>query len=195
MHGRRITIIQGHPDPRGNRFGHALARSYANGAVKAGHTVKVIDLAHLSIPLLRTQDEWKSDPVPETLQEAQAAIAWAEHLVIFFPLWLGTMPALLKAFLEQTLRPGFAIATSESAAMWRKLLSGRSARVVVTMGMPAFVYRWFFHAHAIKGLRRNILAFCGIAPVAQSLIGSVEASDARRAKWLERMTVLGRQAR
>ena len=29
---RRIAIIQGHPDPNGGHFGHALAQSYAEGA-------------------------------------------------------------------------------------------------------------------------------------------------------------------
>lgn len=190
-----ITIIQGHPDPAGNRYGHALANAYAQGAKAAGHSVELIEIARLDFPLLRTQEEWSSAAAPPSLTEAQHAIASAEHLVIFFPLWLGTLPALLKAFLEQVLRPGFAIEKSDGAGMWTKRLKGKSARVVVTMGMPAPVYRWFFRAHAIKGLERNILRFCGIAPIAESLIGSVEGKPAHRRKWLERMERLGREGR
>ena len=73
---------------------------------------------------------------------------------------------LLKAFLEQALRPGFAF--DESSRMPRKLLKGRSARIVVTMGMPAFVYRWYFGAHGLRSLERNILGFCGIRPIRAS---------------------------
>ena len=71
-------------------------------------------------------------------------------------------------------------------------LKGRSARIVVTMGMPAWIYRWYFGAHAVKLLERNILRFVGIAPVRCSVIGGVESADpGRRTRWLARMRTLG----
>ena len=84
-------------------------------------------------------------------------IGGAEHLVIGYPLWLSTRPGLLKAFLEQVFRPGFALAKADAGQMGQKLLTGKSARIVVTMGMPAWVYRWYFRAHSLKSLERNIL--------------------------------------
>jgi putative NADPH-quinone reductase len=129
------------------------------------------------------------------LRPAQEAIAWAGHLVLVFPLWLGDMPAVLKGFLEQVARPGFAFGTEGGNPFGRKGLAGRSARVVVTMGMPAFVYRHYFRAHSIKSLERNILGFVGIAPVRETLVGSVEALDAAgRAGWLAKLRKLGRDA-
>ena len=195
MPGRNILIIQGHPDARGNRYNHALEQAYSDGAVDGGHHVKVIRVGEVDFPLLRTQDEWQSGHLPESLAAAPEAIAWAEHIVIFFPLWLGTMPALLKGFFEQVFRPGFAISKPSGPGMWKKGLTGKSARVVVTMGMPALVYRWFFRAHALKGLERNILRFCGIAPVKESIIGNIEDGAAHRAKWLQRMRALGQTAK
>ncbi len=56
------------------------------------------------------------------------------------------MPALLKAFLEQVFRPGFALICN-GHRFPQKGLVGKSARVV-TMGMPVFWYRWFFRAMA-----------------------------------------------
>jgi putative NADPH-quinone reductase len=100
----------------------------------------------------------------------------------------------VKAFLEQVLRPGFAIAEG-ARTLSSGLLKGRSARVIVTMGMPAFVYRWFFLAHSLHSLRRNILNFVGVRPVRASLIGSIEGSPASRAKWLARVDALGRAGR
>ena len=188
---RRIAIIQGHPDPRGDRYGHALAKAYAEGAAAAGHEVRTIDLAQLEFPLLRSKEEWDSGVPPAAVRGAQETIAWAGHLVILYPLWLGTMPALLKAFLEQAFRPGFAIGQGGSGSSWSKLLTGKSARVVVTMGMPAFVYRWFFRAHSLKSLERNILGFVGIGPIRETLIGTVEASAASRERWLAKLRALG----
>jgi putative NADPH-quinone reductase len=188
---RRIAIIQGHPDPGGERYGHALARAYAEGAAAGGLEVRTIDLAGLEFPLLRSKEDWDCGAPPEAIRRAQETIGWAEHLVIFYPLWLGTMPALLKAFLEQAFRPGFAIGRGGSGSPWKKLLTGKSARVVVTMGMPALVYRWFFRAHSLKSLERNILGFVGIGPIRETLIGTVEGSAASRERWLGKLRALG----
>jgi putative NADPH-quinone reductase len=155
----------------------------------------VIDVARLDYPVLRTREDWEGGAVPESLRQAQSLIQWAEHIVIFFPLWMGTMPALLKAFFEQVLRPGFAIEKSESPGIWKELLIRRSARLVVTMGMPAFIYRWYFGAHGIRGLERSVLRFCGIAPIAKTLIGLVDGSPARREKWLRKLRQLGHTGR
>ena len=67
--------------------------------------------------------------------------------------------------------------------------------MVVTLGMPAPVYRWYFRAHSIKSLERNIPGFVGIAPVHETLIGltgDMKASDA--AKWLAKLKRLGARA-
>ncbi|TGV73921.1 flavodoxin family protein, partial [Mesorhizobium sp. M00.F.Ca.ET.158.01.1.1] len=124
--------------------------------------------------------------------EAAEAIVWAEHIVFVFPLWLGTMPAILKAFLEQVMRPGTAFAYPDKGGGFTKtLLRGRSARVVVTMGMPSVVYRLWFLGHGIAGLKRSILQFVGISPVRETLFGMVAgASDATRAKWMRHMREL-----
>jgi putative NADPH-quinone reductase len=64
------------------------------------------------------------------------------------------------------------------------------------MGMPAFVYRWYFGAHGLKSLQRNILGFVGVRPVRSSLIGMVEAIGAKkRERWLARMYAFGADGR
>ncbi len=192
---RRILIIQGHPDVTENHLGHDLAHAYAAAATAAGHQVRTATPAQLDFPLLRSQKEWESGPLPSGLQKAQDDIAWAQHLVLFFPLWMGDMPALLKGFLEQVARPGFAFRPDKGSPFGQKGLAGRSARVVVTMGMPALVYRFYFRAHSVKSLERNILGFVGIAPIRETLIGLVDQlGEDGRAKWLSRMATLGRRA-
>lgn len=192
----RITIVQGHPDPAGGHYGHALAQAYAGGAEAAGHEVRTIGVTELDFPLIRTRKEWEGELYPDSIRRAQDAVRWANHLVIVYPLWLGSMPALLKGFLEQVMRPGLAFSKVEAGTPWKKLLTGRSARIVVTMGMPALVYRWYFGAHSLKSLERNILGFVGIGPIRETLIGMVEAcSAARREKWLKKLRALGSAGR
>src|SRR5262249_52929339 len=161
----RVLVIVGHPDPRPQRLCRALAQAYVAGAEQAGHAVRLIDVAALDFPWLRSAEDFEQNGAPECLDEAAQAIVWAERIVIGFPLWLGTMPALLKAFLEQIMRPGTAFSRPEgNRSLPKMLLGGRTARVIVTMGMPAFLYQVWFRAHGIAGLRRNILNFVGIKP-------------------------------
>lgn len=193
---KNILIIQGHPDGAGSHLCHALASAYAAGAREAGHEVRWVNVADLDFPLLRSQKEWEEGLLPPGLQQAQDDIQWAGHIVLFFPLWLGDMPALLKGFLEQVARPGFAFQRKgTSAVLTSKGLTGRSARVVVTMGMPALVYRWYFRAHSVKSLERNILGFVGIAPVHETLVGMVGNFKPKDVDtWLARLRRLGREA-
>lgn len=191
---RRILIIQGHPDPAGGHFGHALAAAYRKGAEASGHVVDEVVLADLDYPMLASEKEWAEGELPESLRPVQEKIRAADHLVLFFPLWLGTLPARVKAFLEQVLRPGFAFAERARDGIGERLLKGKSARVVITMGMPGLVYRWYFGAHGYRNLKRNILHFCGIRPVKRCLIGGVAGKDERgRSRWLQRVEALGRK--
>lgn len=195
MDPQRIVLIQGHPDVSTLHLCHRLSQAYAEGAQAAGHEVRQVDVAHIDFPLLRSQHEWELGLLPTALKPAQADIGWAQHIVLFFPLWLGDMPALLKGFLEQVARPGFAFTAEGDNPFGRRGLTGRSARVVVTMGMPALVYRWYFRAHSVKSLERNILGFVGIAPVHETLVGSVDQlGDAGVARWEKRLRALGAQA-
>jgi putative NADPH-quinone reductase len=190
---KRIVIVQGHPDPGGGRYGHALADAYREGALEAGHEVELLPVAEFDFPLLRTKKDFDGGDPPEAILRCQQAIARADHLVIIHPLWLGSMPALLKGFLEQVFRPTFAFGKSDKPGRpGEKLLKGKSARVIVTMGMPALAYRWLYGAHAVKSLERNILAFTGFGPVRRTLIGMVESrDDTRRRKRLAEARKLG----
>ena len=188
---KRVLIIQGHPDAQTRHFGHALADEYAKGCEDGGHEVRRIEVARLDFPLLRTKEEFEKGTPPDPIRQAQDAIRWASHVVVIYPLWHGSMPALLEAFFEQVFRPGFG-AEYRSGGMPKKLLTGKSARIVVTMGMPAFAYRWIFFAHGLKNLQRNILGFCGIGPIRSTLIGNIEGlSENRRMEWLDEMRGLG----
>ena len=191
MSARRIAIVQGHPDRTTVHLGHVLAEAYADGATTGGHEVRTIDVAALDFPLLRSAEEFERGEPPPAIREAQDALAWADHLVIIYPLWLGDMPAVLKGFFEQVARPGF---VRKTRFFGTGVLRGKSARIIVTMGMPALIYRWYFRAHGLENLRRNILGFAGARPVRATTIGNV-ANLGNRRLWRLKRTLerLGRQ--
>jgi putative NADPH-quinone reductase len=191
---KHILIIDGHPDRREGRLNHALAAVYTKSAQSAGHEVRNVSVAELEFPLLTCSEEFFDAPPPAVIANVQQDFRWADHVVIFYPLWLGSMPARLKGFFEQVMRPGFAYAQGFKLGLPKKLLKGKSARIVVTMGMPAAFYNLVYRAHSLKALRRNILIFCGFGPVRASIVGNVEGNAVRRSGWLKKMEVLGKRA-
>ena len=118
---------QCHPDADPARLCAALAKAYVDGAAAAGHDVRRLDLASIGVPFPGSKEEFEELPMPGSLVAAAEAIKWCEHLVLVMPLWLGTMPALLKAFLEQVMRPGFAFQYGPRGGAPTLLLKGRSA--------------------------------------------------------------------
>jgi len=191
----RILVIDGHPDADKARFVHALADTYIDAACHAGHEVRSLRLAELNFPLLRDNDDFLRGVPQAAISAAQSDLTWCNHLALFYPLWLGSMPALLKGFLEQVLRPGFAFGPAERGKLPRRLLKGRSARIVVTMGMPALFYRWYYRAHSLKSLERNILAFVGFGPIRATVIGGVEPKSSKGTSWIAKVGKLGASGR
>src|SRR3546814_17053581 len=88
----RITIIDGHPDPNGTRYVHALADAYAAGGEAAGHEVRRIEIAELDFPILRSAGEWRDNVPAAAIHKAQTDIRWAYHLVLLYPLFLRDVP-------------------------------------------------------------------------------------------------------
>ncbi|WP_454596983.1 NAD(P)H-dependent oxidoreductase [Qipengyuania sp. SM2507] len=89
---RKILIIDGHPDPSPDRFVHALAEAYAEGA--EAHEVRRLKLGELDIPFVRSAEEWTKGEPSAAIASAQSDIVWAEHIVVLYPLWLGDVPTL-----------------------------------------------------------------------------------------------------
>lgn len=190
---RKTVIIDGHPDPDRAHLNHALADRYAEAAQAAGHEIRRINVAELDIPLLRVPSEFYNDAAPQTIRDAQRDIAWADHVMFFFPLWHGYMPAALKAFVEQIFRPGYAMEYRRMG--WpKRLLEPKSARIVVTMGMPAFFYRAYFGAHGVKAFELSVLRFAGVGPICTTLLGGAgEGAQAKAGRWMALMEVLAQR--
>ena len=190
---RKVLVINGHPDPAEARFAAALACAYVRGASGAGHQIRRLDVGGLDFPLIRSAAAFTDEPPPPVIGDAQQAIAcWADHLVIIFPLWVGGAPAVLKGFLEQTFRYGFSV--SRPGEPMRQLLKGRSARVIVSMGMPAPFFNLVFGAAGLRSLTRGVLWVSGFSPVRHTVVGGVETSAKRRAALLAHVERMGAAA-
>jgi NAD(P)H dehydrogenase (quinone) len=190
---KRILVILGHPAKRS--FCGAMAEAYAKGAREAGNEVQLISLGTLAFdPILHNGYNSIQTLEPDLLS-AQAAIQWAEHLVFVYPIWWGAMPALMKGFIDRVFLPGFAFKFRDGSAMWERLLSNRSAHLLVTMDTPIWYYKLVYRKPGHNQMKRTILGFCGIKPVKVSNFGPVKtATPQKREKWLAEAHACGRKA-
>jgi putative NADPH-quinone reductase len=179
---RKILIINAHPDPRPSRLAAGLADAYARGATRGGHEVRRIDLGALEFPPIVTGEEFQ-EPPPPAIRAAQEAVTWSNHITIVFPLWLGMPPALMKSFFEQLCRYEFAFDASH-----KPMLQGRTARFIVTMIIPNFVF-WLLFSKGCKGFARGALWASGIKPTRILPLGNV--LKAAKEPWLTRVEELG----
>lgn len=196
----KITIIVGHPAH--DSYCSALGEAYQRGAESGGHSADLFILGRMNFDAVLREGYRREQPLEPDLLVARAALQAADHWVFVFPLWCGDMPAIMKGFIERVLQPdllaiqaaGRKGTVGQAAAEW-KLFKGKSARIIMTMGMPGWFYRLYYGAHALKLIRRNILHFIGVTPVRSTIYGMIDtAGDAKRQEWLREAEALGHQA-
>ena len=189
---KKTLIINGHPDKESLCF--ALAESYKKGADSSGADCKLVNLIDVDFNPILTFGYRKISELEPDLVKIQQEISAADHLVLVYPNWWATFPALLKGFLDSVLLPGFAFKYSENSQFWDKLLAGKTARMIVTMDTPKWYYFLMNKNAGHNAMRIGVLEFCGIKPVKITSFAPVKSSDeAKRKKWLAEVEKLGKQ--
>jgi len=187
---KHIAIFLGHPD---SESFCGLARIYARAAEKSGAWVRYTELGALRFDPVLHKGYKGFQPFEKDLKIAQRDISWADHLVFVYPLWWGSMPALMKGFIDRVFHPGFGFQfDDERTYFWHRLLAGRSARLIITMDGPPAIISLLYQSPGIQMLKGMTLEFCGISPVRVTQFGSVKrATRARRLLWKMEVEDLG----
>ncbi len=188
--GKKILIISGHPDAAS--FNNALAEAYKQGALESGAEVKEVAIRDMTFNPNLPFGYHKEMELEPDLVDARQKINWADHLVWFFPVWWGGMPAMLKGFVDRVFLPGFAFQTREGSRWWDRLLKGKSARIVCTLDQPSWYYRFVYRQPSTHQLKRVVLHFSGVRPVKITYIGPVTPSKPDdKKRWLKKVRQLG----
>jgi NAD(P)H dehydrogenase (quinone) len=179
----KIYILLGHPDSES--FNGQIFETYVASARANGHEVKLQKLGNLRFdPVL-----WKGYKMVQALEPdlltAQENILWCDHWVIIYPIWWGSLPALLKGFFDRTLYSGFAYKYHKNDPFWDKLLKGRSAEIITTCDAPRWWIWWQYRNSDLNTIKRAILEFCGFHPVIVKRIDRLRfKSESERKKIL-----------
>ncbi|MEV3937437.1 NAD(P)H-dependent oxidoreductase [Glycomyces sp. NPDC049804] len=145
----RTHIVYAHPH---NRSLNAALRDEAVQTLEAlGHTVTVSDLYAMDFKAVADFDDfgpteserfieaaaeaWEKDALAPDIKAEQEKLLAADNVILQFPLWWFTVPAIMKGWMDRVFANGFGYGTSRD---WKRygdgVLAGKRAMIVVTTG-------------------------------------------------------------
>ncbi len=155
-------IITAHPSSKW--FTHKIAKTFKKASEANKNEVEIINLYHKKYAQDFLVFEELADLGAEnkTRDKIQKKMSEADEYIFVFPIWWGSMPAIMKNFFDTNFSSGFAF-KYQSGGKVDKLLEGKTAKIFATCDAPGFIYKLFPFAMRLKGyMSMYILGFCGI---------------------------------
>lgn len=190
---KKILIILGHPDT--NSFSGTMADHYQVGAEDAEHDVRRINLGDINFNPILHKGYSEIQELEPDLVHIQESITWADHVVIVYPNWWCTMPALLKGLFDRVWLPGFAFNFNKKTGKVDQHLKGKTARVIIIAGTHSPFSTWWKYGDYTNEIQHGILGFAGLHTAVSAFGPSNKVNDARKERWLSQLEKLGSRAR
>jgi len=189
---KKILIVNGHPDKES--FNYVLSEAYKKGANTANAVIKEINIRELEFnPNLQYGYRMRTELEPD-LVDSQEKLKWADHIVWFYPIWWGSLPAIMKGFLDRVLLPGFAFKKRDGSIWWDKYFIGKTSRIICTMDQPTWFYRIINRCPSHYAMKKLTLNFIGVKSVKMTAIGPLRLSKEKfRYQWIKKVEKLGEQ--
>lgn len=191
----KTLIIYNHPHE--GSFCSAIREAVHSGLKKGGHPCKVINLDKDQFdPVMRGKDlkafvmagrmgEEGLEGVDPIVLRYMKKLHWAEHIVMIFPVWWMTMPAMMKGFVDKVIFPGVAY-KMEDGKLVSTLSDLRQVTVISTMNTPSDIYKDLFGNSLEGSLIKGTFNQIGIHDVRWISLNMVKQSgDERRWLWLD----------
>lgn len=197
MTQKRILVINGHPGQ--SSLSYTFAEAYASRAAQAGHDLRHIHIANLSFDMDYGKGGY-SDPKPlePEIAAVLADIEWAEHIVLTTPMWWGSMPAKLKGLMDRILLPGrtFDTRNPNRFGLPAPMLTGRTARVIVTSDSPRLYLRLVHGDAMLRQIKGQIFGFIGIKPTRFTYFsGASHPKPGQVERWTEAVRTIASEGR
>lgn len=190
MQTKKIVIICGNPDA--DSLTGSVLDHYQKGAEESGHEVVRFNLGEMKFDPILHKGYKEIQPLEPDLIKLQEAITAAEHIVIAYPNWWTTMPALLKGVFDRIWLPGFAFNFNKKNHKVEKHLAGRTARVFVLSGSHSPFKTWWKFGDYTNEIQYGILEFAGIKTKITSYGPCEKVEDTCRNNWLKNIESLGK---
>lgn len=155
----KVLILQGHPSK--NSLCEHLGAEYSKVLKQNNIDYSFLVLRDLKFDPILHEGYKQIQELESDLIKAQTQILECTHLVVIFPLWWSSIPALLKGFIDRTFLPGFAFKYKKDSPLWDKLLKGRSAEIIYTTDAPSWWNYLVLRDPAINMMKKGVLEFSG----------------------------------
>jgi putative NADPH-quinone reductase len=191
---KKVFILLGNPDA--DSFSGHIATSYQEGAEGAGHEVRRLNIGDLTFDPILHKGYKEIQELEPDLKKVQENITWADHVVIVYPNWWCTMPAILKGFFDRAWLPGFAFNFDKETHKLIQRLDGKTARVIVLAGTHSPFQTWLKFGDYTNEIKRGILEFAGMT----TCVTTYGPCDAHRCnegdheRWMQEVRDLGERA-
>jgi NAD(P)H dehydrogenase (quinone) len=188
---KRILIIDAHPDSESLL---AYLCSKYEEAARQFHQVEKIAVRDLKFDPILHYGYRKTQELEPDLIMAQEKIKNCEHLVLFFPNWWGSLPALAKGFVERVFVRGFSHRFNPEKKMAEKLLAGRTASVIYSQSSPKFYTKFIIGDGLWKCLKNSILGYVGFTNIKRYYIPKAKRIEPKRLeKIIADLTKMGKE--
>ena len=174
-------IVVAHHDPQS--LTHSLASQIAEGVSLAdpGNSFEIADLSAQAFdPRFTTADlavHHREEPPPADVAAEQARIDRADALVLVYPIYWWSMPALLKGWIDRVFANGWAFDYSSDAKLVKKLRH-LQVHLVGVGGADGGTYERHGYADAMKTqIDHGIFDYCGACVVTSELLLESEMQD------------------
>lgn len=192
MRKKKIFILLGHTDPA--TLSGAFADCYEREARAAGHDVRRMNIHEMHFDPILHEGYKAIQQLEPDLEDFRENVRWCEHFVVFYPTWWSTMPAMLKGLFDRAWLPHFAFNFADHGLTWKKLLKGRSARIVTSANTAPWMLIFMYGPPTVT-LELCLLRFAGLRARSAVFGPSERASDQTKARWFRRVERLGRKGR
>lgn len=201
----KVLIVYAHPEPKS--FNGALKDLAVSILTENGHTVQVSDLYSMKFKAVADREDFlelenpdflkyqteqnlayeKGQLAPDIIAE-QEKLLWSDIVILQFPLWWFSLPAIMKGWVDRVMTTGFAYGGGKIYD--RGGLKGRKGMLVLTTGGPATMYSQTGLNGDIDqilfAINHGILNFVGLEVLPPFVAWSVaRAGDEGRQHYLE----------
>ena len=186
---KKILVLLANPDSE--TFSGAIADKYQTSAEEAGHEVSRVNLGELHFdPILHKGYKEIQELEPDLL-DLQQKFTDSDHIVIVYPNWWCTMPALLKGLFDRFWIPGFAFNFNKETRKLEQHLAGRTARVIIIAGTHSPFKTWWKFGDYTNEIQHGILEFAGIKTKVTPFGPCNKVDDRVKEKWMQSVAKLG----
>lgn len=188
---KKILVLLGHPDKE--TFSGHIADQYQAAAEEAGHDVERANLGELKFDPILHKGYKEIQQLEPDLLDLQEKFRNADHIVIVYPNWWTTMPALLKGLFDRFWLPGFAFNFNKETKKLEKHLSGKTARVLIVSGTHGPIETWWKYGDYTNEIQYGILEFAGINTKVTAFGPCEKVNNVCREKWMDQIAKLARK--